>query len=182
MPMYMFSSTTEVNVFHSLSSRRLITALHEAHKADVIDSLRSIVSATPPPQLNTQYSSENEKLVWYSTYLKERHLQVHITVASNKWLPSPTQRIFNLAIIKKERTQRGKIDDFFIHMDIRGQLDNILSKKSPIELENIFKNIKGERKVILIDGAPGSGKSTLTVHICQTVSYTHLTLPTILRV
>ena len=46
-------------------------------------------------------------------------------------------------------------------------MDDILLKKSPIELEKLFENIGGERKVILIDGAPGSGKSTLTVHICQ---------------
>ena len=46
-------------------------------------------------------------------------------------------------------------------------MDDILLKKSPIELEKLFENIEGERKVILIDGAPGSGKSTLTVHICQ---------------
>ena len=46
-------------------------------------------------------------------------------------------------------------------------MDDILSKKSPIELGKLFMNIEGERKVILIDGAPGSGKSTLTVHICQ---------------
>ena len=103
----------------------------------------------------------------YSTYLKERHLQLHITVGSNKWLPSPTQKIFNLAIIKKEKIQHGKIDDEFVRNTIRGQVDDILSKKSPIELENILKNIEEERKVILIDGAPGSGKSTLTVHICQ---------------
>ena len=145
----------------------MITTLHEAHKADVIDNLRSIVSATPPLQESTQCNSEDEKLVWYSTYLKERHLHVHITVASNKWLPSPTQKIFNLAIIKKAKIQRGSVDDEFVHETIRGQVDNILSKKSPIELENIFKNIDGERNVILIDGAPGSGKSTLMVHICQ---------------
>ena len=46
-------------------------------------------------------------------------------------------------------------------------MDDILLKKSPIELEKLFDNIEGERKVILIDGAPGSGKSTLTVHIRQ---------------
>ena len=46
-------------------------------------------------------------------------------------------------------------------------MDDILLKKSPIELEKLFENIEGGRKVILIDGAPGSGKSTLTVHICQ---------------
>ena len=59
------------------------------------------------------------------------------------------------------------MDDEFVHKTIRGQVDDILLEKSPIELKNLFNNIEGERKVILIDGAPGSGKSTLTVHICQ---------------
>ena len=70
-------------------------------------------------------------------------------------------------MIKKENIQRGRVDDDFIHKTIRGKVDDILLEKSPIELEDIFKNIEGERKVVLIDGAPGSGKSTLTVHICQ---------------
>ena len=149
-------------------SRMVITALYEARRADVIDNLHSIlVSPTTPPQPNTHYTTQHQKLVWYSGYLKERHSQVHIAVASNKWLPSPTQKIFNLAIIKKEKIQRGKIDDQFVRQTIRGQVDDILLKKSPIELEKLFENIEGERKVILIDGAPGSGKSTLTVHICQ---------------
>ena len=148
------------------SSRRLITALHEAGRVDVIDSLLSLVSTTPP-QTNAQFSFENEKLVWYGNYLKERHLQVHISATSNKWLPSPTQKFINLAIIKKERIKRGKIDDDFVQKSIRGQIDDILLKKSPIKLEEIFSKIEGERKVILIDGAPGSGKTSLTVHVCQ---------------
>ena len=94
-------------------------------------------------------------------------MQVHVASASKKWLPSPTQQFFNLAIIKKERVIRGKIDDEFVLQSIRGQIDDILLAKSPIDLEDIFKNIEGERKVILIDGAPGSGKSTLAIHITQ---------------
>ena len=91
-------------------------------------------------------------------------MQVHI---SNKWLPSPTQKFINLAIIKKERIQRGKIDNDFVRKSIRGLIDDILLEKSPIKLEDIFSKIEGERKVILIDGAPGSGKTSLTVHVCQ---------------
>ena len=94
-------------------------------------------------------------------------MQVHVASASKKWLPSPTQEFFNLAIIKKERVHRGKIDDEFVRQSIRGQIDDILLAKSPIDLEDIFKNIEGERKVILIDGAPGSGKSTLAIHMTQ---------------
>ena len=128
-----------------------------------------LVTSTSQLQANMQYMSitQHQRLIWYSSYLKERHSQVHITVASNKWLPSPTRKIFKLAIIKKERIQRGALDDEFVRKTLKGQVDNILLKKSPIELKDLFMNIEGERKVILIDGAPGSGKSTLTVHICQ---------------
>ena len=94
-------------------------------------------------------------------------MQVHISATSNKWLPSPTQEFINLAIIKKERVRRGKIDDDFVQKSIRGQIDDILLEKSPIKLEEIFSKIERKRKVILIDGAPGSGKTSLTVHVCQ---------------
>ena len=118
--------------------------------------------------LSKQFTLEDLRLLAdYGDYLKERHLQVHITASTNKFLPSPTQKIFKLAIIKKERIQRGKIDNEFVRKTIKGQVDDILLEKSPIELENIFMNIEGERKVVLVDGAPGSGKSTMTVHICQ---------------
>ena len=126
-----------------------------------------MVSATPPTP-STQFTLEEDRLLAeYGGYLKERHLQVHITASTNKFLPSPTRKIFKLAIIKKERIQRGKIDDEFIRKTIKGQIDDILLEKSPIELEKIFMNIEGEKKVVLVDGAPGSGKSTMTVHICQ---------------
>ena len=101
-----------------------------------------LVSPTTPPQPDPQYTTQHPMLVWYSGYLKERHSQVHIAVASNKWLPSPTQKIFNLAIIKKERIQHGAIDDDFIRNTIMGQVDDILLKKSPIEVEKVLQTLK----------------------------------------
>ena len=133
----------------------------------MIDELQRIVTLQPIPTHQPQLVSHS--LDWYGGYLKKQYLEVLFIsqVSANKWLPSLTQKIFNLAIIKKEKIQRGRIDDEFVHKTIRGQVDDILLEKSPIELKDLFKNIEGERKVILIDGAPGSGKSTLTVHICQ---------------
>ena len=126
-----------------------------------------MVSATSPTA-RTQFTLEEDRLLAeYGGYLKKRHLQVHVTASTNKFLPSPTRKIFKLAIIKKERIQRGKIDDEFVRKTIKGQIDDILLEKSPIELEKIFMNIEGDRKVVLVNGAPGSGKSTMTVHICQ---------------
>ena len=128
--------------------------------ASVIDNLCGIVSADS----GCIYGNE---LSWFSSYVKGRHMRLHISRSSCSWLPSPTQKIFNLAIIKKEIIHRGKVDDEFVRKTIRGQVDDILLKKSPIVLEDMFDCVEEDRKVILVDGAPGSGKSTLAIHICQ---------------
>ena len=70
-------------------------------------------------------------------------------------------------MIKKEKIQRGRIDDEFVRMSITGKVDDILHSKTPVDLDNIFSDSEDGRKVILIEGAPGSGKSTLSLHICQ---------------
>ena len=151
---------------HKNLYRCLITALYDANRVDLIDELECVLSI---PMHRPLIQLPKHDLDWYGSYLKKQYMEVLFTLqlSANKWLPSLTQKIFNLAIIKKEKIQRGKVDDEFVHKTIRGQIDDILLDKSPIELKDIFKNIEGERKVILIDGAPGSGKSTLTVHICQ---------------
>ena len=152
--------------------RCLISALYEANRVDLIDELQCLTTLQsiplqpiPPHKLGTV----RERIRWYGRYLRKQYVEVLFIsqLSVNIWLPSPSQKIFNLAIIKKQKIQRGKLDDRFVHQTIRGQVDDILLDKSPIKLKDLFKNIKGERKVILIDGAPGSGKSTLTVHICQ---------------
>ena len=121
---------------------------------------------TLQPAVQDKHAIVNQRLDWYGRYLKEQYLEVLFSLHSmNKWLPSPSQKIFNLAIIKKEKIHL--LDDEFVNKSIRGQVDDILLKKSPIELRDIFEDIKSGRKVVLVDGAPGSGKSTLTVHICQ---------------
>ena len=150
-----------------LFCRCLITAFHGANRVDLIDELQCLTTLQSIPL--HKLSTVRESIRWYGRYLKKQYVEVLFIsqLSVNKWLPSPSQKIFNLAIIKKQNIQRGKLDDRFVYQTIRGQVDDILLDKSPIELKDLFKNIKGERKVILIDGAPGSGKSTLTVHICQ---------------
>ena len=48
-----------------------------------------------------------------------------------------------------------------------GNVAKVLETKIPITLDDLFKLDDAARKVILIEGAPGSGKSTLSWHICQ---------------
>ena len=70
-------------------------------------------------------------------------------------------------MIQKEKVERGRVDDDFVRLTITGKVDDILHKKVPVKLEEIFRLDRKKRKVILIEGAPGSGKSTLSWDICQ---------------
>ena len=111
----------------------------------------------------------NPKLL-FSSKLKEQYLQFQGSPSPVNWIPSPTKKIFRLAMIQRERVQHGHVEDGFVQMTISGRVDDILHVKSPVELEHIFRNALHGGEIILIEGAPGSGKSTLTVHICQTWS------------
>ena len=99
--------------------------------------------------------------------LRKRYQQSYGSPSPFEWIPSPIKKIFRLAMIQRERVQRGHIEDRFVQMTISGRVDDILHAKSPVELEHIFSNTLDGGEIILIEGAPGSGKSTLTVHICQ---------------
>ena len=106
----------------------------------------------------------NYQLTPLGIQLRKRYQQSQGSPSPVEWIPSPTRKIFRLAMIERERVQRGHIEDRFVRMTISGRIDDILHAKSQVKLEHIFRNT-GE--IILIEGAPGSGKSTLTVHICQ---------------
>ena len=84
------------------------------------------------------------------------------------WPPPVTNKVFRLAMIKAEKVEKRKFDDDFIQSTITGKVDDILRKKVPVELENIFSGVeKGHQIKVLIEGGPGCGKSTLSQHICH---------------
>ena len=109
----------------------------------------------------------NYQLTPLGIQLRKRYQQSQGSPSPVEWIPSPTKKIFRLAMIQRERVQRGHIEDRFVQMTISGRVDDILHAKSPVELKHIFRNTLHGGEIILIEGAPGSGKSTLTVHICQ---------------
>ena len=111
-------------------------------------------------------SSLNPALSQYRDYLNTRYEPQQLT-SLTQWPPLPVNKVFKLAMIQKEEIQRGRIDDEFIRLTITGKVDDTLQKKTPVDLENIFSDCDRKRKLVLVEGAPGSGKSTLCLHICQ---------------
>ena len=103
----------------------------------------------------------------YAEYLRGRYSTELPTFFTLQWPPPPTHKVFNLAMIGHQTIQRGPIDEELVRLTLRGGVDDIMRRKLSIELENLFKLDKRRRKIILIEGAPGAGKSTLAWHIVK---------------
>ena len=83
------------------------------------------------------------------------------------WPPPPTRKVFNLSMISHKQYNYGRGNDELVRLLHLGNIEEIMTKKSNVELKKLFKLNKAKRKVVLIEGAPGAGKSTLAWHICQ---------------
>ena len=110
----------------------------------------------------------NNKPEDYTAYVKSLYIiKSQACSFDDQWPPSVTKRVFRLAMIMAKQVKRKNIEDDFVRKTITGKVDDILREKIPIELKDVFKKIeKDKKRKVLIEGAPGCGKSTLSLHIC----------------
>ena len=102
----------------------------------------------------------------YAKYLRSKYKTGISKFLSLQWPPPPTQKVLNLAMILEKNIRYGSSDEIIRHTQ-HGRINDILYAKESIKLEEIFQRDIAERKVVLIEGAPGSGKSTLSWYICK---------------
>lgn len=81
------------------------------------------------------------------------------------WPPPLHENFMRLAMISEQGVRKGEMDPQFIGQITQGNVENILRSKTEIQLHEIFDKTKGN--VVLLEGAPGSGKTTLCWYICQ---------------
>ncbi len=160
-------------------NRRLIIAEHlsdppvlEKRKSTAAELLPSDHTNITEKKKGSPVPIYTSNMVIEAQYISEiRSLYIHLIATQTsdiQWPPPCTHQVFNLAMVKEEQVKRSNIIDSYIRMTITGKLDDILHVKIPIELENIFDGVRpNKRKVVLMEGAPGCGKSTLTNFISQ---------------
>ena len=106
----------------------------------------------------------------YSGYLRDLYNSEQRPVGIG--LPTPGENLlpFKLARIEKEKVS---IDEF-ARQYLRGDMDNIsflgteFYKKSPMNFEEVGKLLRHRRQnLVLIEGAPGVGKTTFSWEFCR---------------
>ena len=81
--------------------------------------------------------------------------------------PGEKFKFINLAVISKQEVNREEAERIKKEK-IHGHIDVILKKKAPIKIENILQVEQGQPLTcVLIEGAPGVGKSILAWELCQ---------------
>ena len=101
----------------------------------------------------------------YADYLKGVYSRNLLATDDDKGLRTPGDVFIKLALVKKEQVSRDKADKF-TRLTLTGDVDEILKEKQPILINDVMtldKNIN----LVVVEGAPGIGKSTLAWELCR---------------
>ena len=83
------------------------------------------------------------------------------------WPPSSSKVYINLAIIDREEMSTIHTSELMLTTLYKG-VDTILKSKGPVKMEQILDTPPGtEQHCVLVEGAPGVGKTTLSWEICR---------------
>ena len=114
----------------------------------------------------------------YASYLRGLYTSMSQSNTSQHWSHLPRCEFVQLAMIGNGRElRRGDREEEMVRLAQQGRIETIQKYKEPIDLNNLFAVNSMQPlvvlpppappRVILIEGAPGGGKSTLALYICH---------------
>ena len=153
--------------------RKLVEVLLKMNETDLAEKLCNLIWL---PQMTggLEDSTSNDSQIRfriircrYANKLREKYRSGFPTFLTLQWPPPPTYKVFNLAMIA-QRVLRYGPDDEMVSLLQKGNVDDVVSLRNQVTLEEVSDSLHSKgRHIILIEGAPGAGKSTLAWHLCS---------------
>ena len=133
------------------------------------DTSRAAFDCDTPPAKRVHLEAPMDQFI---SYIKQTYRLSVVEKSLNviKWPPTPSKIFINLACIDwRTVVTRKEADEFTRAMVEDGNVDVIMKKKTPIEFSDIVQDLPDTalEKVILVEGAPGVGKSTFAWELCR---------------
>ena len=140
-----------------------------ASQIESSDTSRAAFGCHTPPAKRVHLETPMDQFI---IYIKQIY---HLSVVETnlnviKWPPTPSKIFINLACIDwRTVVTREEADELTRAMVEDGNVDVIMKKKTPIEFNDIVQDLPATslKKVILVEGAPGVGKSTFAWEFCR---------------
>ena len=108
---------------------------------------------TPAPQMHP--------VDQYANYLRAYYEGEKLPVYS-KWPPTASKKYIHLAVVKKKHVTKREAD-VITRATLYGNIDEIIGKKERLEFTQIgIKQDGSHARMILVEGAPGIGKTTFS--------------------
>ena len=146
--------------------RKLAKVFWKLKHADLLEELCDLIH--PTLQSTSDPEGTNRSIrCHYANTLRDKYRSGIPTFLTLQWPPPPTCKVFNLAMIS-HRVQKYGRNEEQVKLLLRGNVSDVMSIRKGVTLEQISSSLHTRgRKIVLIEGAPGAGKSTLAWHICQ---------------
>ena len=122
-------------------------------------------------------TTTQDPLTPYVSTLKELYASMSQSQTSQHWTHLPRSNFIQLAMIEDDPQRHGVPEEERIRLAQLGKIETIMRNKIPIDLVNLFPlPVRSplvvlpppkRPRVLLIEGPPGGGKSTLALQICH---------------
>ena len=148
-------------------ANRITVALEKMKRSDFGSS------ATVPQTQLVKSTFSMSSMDTFVHYVKSAYKQCKIERNLNvlKWPPTPSKIFINLACIDWESVvSKEEADEYTRAMVEDGNVDVIMMKKTNIDFDDIVRDLPpltASEKVVLVEGAPGVGKSTFAWEFCR---------------